>query len=232
MQNIISTYKLTPGLLPIGSTYGELTIVEKTKRKTIPPDWRPFQFYNCSCSCDSEERIEVSGNDLLSGAKTHCGCLDPKPEPESDELPTNKTRLYKIYMGIKARCYNKSHGSYSSYGGRGIVMCPEWEISFEQFKEWSLANGYDDTLTIDRKDNNIGYTVENCRWANRKQQQRNLRSNHLEEYMGETKTVIEWAEDPRCLVTPKTLYSRLSYGWSMERALTVPANNPKANKYQ
>lgn len=104
-----------------------------------------------------------------------------------------KTRLYKIWEGMKARCYNSKAGHYEKYGGRGIEVCNQWKYSFPVFKEWALQNGYEEHLTIERKDNNKGYTPENCRWATRAEQVRNKRDNLLVTYNGETKCLMEWS---------------------------------------
>lgn len=77
-------------------------------------------------------------------------------------------RLYVIWHGMKARCYNKNNESYHRYGGRGIKICNEWLKSYLSFKIWSLNNGYSDNLTIDRKDNDGNYSPQNCRWVTNK----------------------------------------------------------------
>lgn len=82
------------------------------------------------------------------------------------------TRLYRIWAGIRARCFNENDSGYAYYGGRGIKVCEEWD-SFETFRDWALANGYRDPLELDRRDNNKNYEPSNCRWATREQQMRN-----------------------------------------------------------
>ena len=87
-------------------------------------------------------------------------------------------RLYQVWAGIKARCYNKNHKSYKNYGGRGIFLCDEW-LSFERFLGWSTATGYRHGLTIDRINNDKGYSPANCQWSTVSNQNRNRRSTIL-----------------------------------------------------
>jgi len=76
------------------------------------------------------------------------------------------TRIYSAWRNMKGRC--KHCNRYAD-----IVVCEEWDSSFELFCSWALANGYEDNLTLDRKDNNLGYNPENCRWISNQEQQNN-----------------------------------------------------------
>lgn len=73
-------------------------------------------------------------------------------------------------------------------------MCDEWRNDFQAFYDWSMENGYDDTLTIDRINVNGNYSPNNCRWVTMKQQNRNRRNNKLITYKGETRPLVEWCE--------------------------------------
>lgn len=88
----------------------------------------------------------------------------------------SKTRLYHIWLGMKRRCLKINCKDYHNYGGRGIVICDEWMNDFLQFKEWSYINGYDDNLTIERIDVNIGYNPKNCTWIPNSEQSKNRRN--------------------------------------------------------
>jgi hypothetical protein len=82
---------------------------------------------------------------------------------------------------MKGRCLNRTDWAYNRYGGRGITVCQEWQCSYETFKAWAIANGYEEHLTIDRADNDQGYAPGNCRWVTYEINNRNRRSNKLTE---------------------------------------------------
>jgi len=132
------------------------------------------------------------------------------------------TRLYTIWSKMKARCLNINNHVYKYYGGRGISICKEWLENFIAFYNWSMVNGYADNLTIDRIDNNKGYSPENCRWTTQKIQSRNTRQNKLIEYNGQVKCIAEWAE--LYSLNQRTLESRLKRGWSIHEAFNIVKN--------
>jgi hypothetical protein len=127
---------------------------------------------------------------------------------------------------MRNRCNNNRDGNWDRYGARGITVCPEWNKSFEAFRDWAIANGYTSDLTIDRFPNNDGnYEPDNCRWATRKQQMNNRRVNVLVEINGRVQTVAEWADEYHML--RNTVASRLRGGWDPIRALTEPVDQSK-----
>lgn len=118
---------------------------------------------------------------------------------------------------MKDRCNRVNCPAYKDYGGRGISICEEWLDNFESFYRWAISNGYSDTLTIDRIDNNKGYSADNCRWITRTKQCLNTRYNKFIEYNGKTQTLKEWADELN--IPYHKTWRRLNRGWSFERAI-------------
>lgn len=173
------------------------------------------------CLCDCGNKKNVSTGHLVHGDTQSCGCLLAEARKLNNYIHgESRTRLYKIWVGIKSRCYDKQSRSFHKYGQRGITVCKEWCDYYEVFKEWAIANGYQDNLTLDRIDNEGNYEPSNCRWATQKEQQNNRRNNHLLTYNDETLTVSQWNEK---LGFPRgTISQRLNkLGWSVEKALTT-----------
>lgn len=102
------------------------------------------------------------------------------------------TRLFHIWQNMRDRCNREKNKQYKDYGARGIKVCTEWETSFVAFRNWSIKHGYDETLTIDRIDNDKGYCPDNCKWSNKYEQSNNKRTSRLLTYNGETKTLAQW----------------------------------------
>ena len=91
---------------------------------------------------------------------------------------------------MRKRCQNPNAYNYDNYGGRGISVCEEWN-DYYTFRDWSLGNGYQDDLSIDRIDVNGNYQPDNCRWVTRDVQANNRRTNRILEMDGEFHTVAE-----------------------------------------
>lgn len=140
------------------------------------------------------------------------------------------TRLYSIWKAMKTRCYNPNFHAYPIYGGRGISVCDEWKSDFQKFRDWSLSNGYEDDLTIDRIDTNGDYRPDNCRWVTYKAQANNTRRNKIISYMGETGTIAEMCEKHR--VDQHLVYDRITrLGWKAEKAMSTPPRKIKKEAF-
>ena len=131
------------------------------------------------------------------------------------------TRLYRIWNGMKARCYTPGTEAYKKYGAKGITVCDEWRNDFRVFYDWALNNGYSDELQIDRIDFRGNYEPSNCRWVNLKQQANNKSNVNFLTYNGETKTISEWSEITH--ISPLNIWQRIKkLNWTVEKALTTP----------
>ena len=198
-----------------GARYGRLTVIKENGRKHGRVLWL--------CQCDCGNTITTDGIYLRQGDTKSCGCYQRDiAKLVNSTHRSQKTRVYNSWRGMKDRCYNEKHSSYADYGGRGITVCEEWRNSFESFRDWAYANGYNDDLTIDRIDPNGNYEPSNCRWATKTQQARNTRRCKKIEFNGETHNLSEWAQ--LIGVSYRTLYHRIfSYHMPIEKALTKEA---------
>ena len=135
------------------------------------------------CICDCGVKREVRGKDLRSGKTKSCGCwnIDNLTKHGYAHHP-----LYKIWVGVKQRCYNSKSTGYKNYGDRGIIVCQEWINNPKAFIEWSLINGWDKSLDIDRIDNNGNYSPSNCRFVTRSVNcvNQRIRTDNKSEYSG------------------------------------------------
>ncbi len=196
-----------------GQRFGRLTVVTMVGLNN-----RHMCVWLCKCDCGNE--LRVASSNLIWGNTKSCGCLRRDAGIlKSTTHGKSGTRLYKIWAGMKKRCQNVSSHAYGRYGGRGIGVCEEWQ-QFSVFYDWAIKNGYRDDLTLERKDNNQGYSPFNCVWSTYKCQARNIRSNRFITHNGLTLCMSEWAE--RSGMERTTLWARLKSGWDMERCINTP----------
>lgn len=134
-----------------------------------------------------------------------------------------ESRLYRIWYNMRNRCNNPNNPNFPYYGGRGIKVCEEWDQNYNSFEQWAISNGYQDDLTVDRKDVNGNYEPNNCKWSTRKEQTNNRRVTRRITANGETHTVPEWAEITG--LKPATINARINkLHWDEERAVTTLGN--------
>lgn len=165
----------------------------------------------CKCECGNTRVVKAQG--LKNGTSKSCGCH----KNDYNRIHGGKgTRLYEIWRQMIYRCEKTKHQAYSKYGGRGITVCSEWH-DFTNFRNWSISNGYDDTKSIDRIDNDSGYCPENCRWTNAKTQMNNRSNTPHYQFNGQNLTISEWAE--KTGISRSTIYGRLKRGLTFEEAI-------------
>ena len=195
-----------------GEKYGRLTVVERVAADPKSGNLR----YLCKCDCGATSF--VTGSNLSRGVTTSCGCLMREAAIKRNTTHGKcGTRLYRIWCGMKERCNNPNQASYKNYGGRGIKVD---FIDFDSFYSWAIDSGYSHTKSIDRIDNDKSYSPANCRWATRKEQNNNQRSNVMLTHGGKTLNMKQWAESVG--LPYKALQHRIARGWDASTAITTP----------
>lgn len=178
---------------------------------------RAYWLFRCDCG---NEKV-IPSKDVRNGKVSSCGCL--RKELLSKRETTHglsKTRIYRIWKGIKRRCSKDTVKHWEDYGGRGISMCDEWKEDFMSFYKWSMNNGYKECLSIDRIDVNGNYEPSNCRWATQKQQSRNKRGTIRVLYRDELMPLMDACE--KIGISEDVVLSRMKRGASGEEALLKP----------
>lgn len=184
------------------------------------------RIWECKCECGNI--VFASTNSLRRNNTKSCGCLQKKKAAITgksvlsthslSKIDGKKTRLFRIWMEMKTRFYNPNVVEYPRYGGKGVVICEEWQ-NFKNFHSWAFANGYQENLSIDRKELFGNYEPSNCQWVTDKVQCRNTTSSRIIDFKGQKKTLAEWAE--KNLMSINCLFERLKRGWSIEKSLTT-----------
>jgi hypothetical protein len=156
----------------VGQKFGTLTVASLLEGTSSGRLW------HCICDCGGTRAAITST--LKAGLNVGCkGC-------ESERRAANhithgakeggrKDKLYQIWKGIRGRCRDRGNTSYKYYGARGIRLCDEWN-DFAVFREWSLANGYQEGLSIDRRNRYDNYSPEACEWVTRSENSKRMGS--------------------------------------------------------
>lgn len=141
-----------------------------------------------------------------------------RPMPKRPGRPKHGlsyTRLYSIWNNMMTRCYNPNGRFYKDYGGRGITVSDEWHNVEQFYKDMGHPP---DGFSIERRNNNLGYSKDNCSWIPLEAQCKNRRSVKHFTFGDRTENLVEWA---RILgVKYSTLYMRINSGWSVEKAFS------------
>jgi len=172
----------------------------------------------CRCVCGKE--TVVLSYRLRSGRVRSCGCkrmelIIAKNKARGFRGGRQNRPLYNTWLGMVQRCTNPESSCYQHYGGRGITVCDRWLNSFDAFSEdmGPRPKG----KSIDRIDNNKGYSPDNCRWATRHEQMNNTRQNVWIEHNGVTMTASQWSRELG--INVRTLCDRAKKGWPAELIL-------------
>lgn len=171
-----------------------------------------YALWHVECDCGTAIVTRRCG--LVSGGTTSCGC-------SRTTHGKSYSSEYTIWHHMIRRCHYPKNTNFPIYGGRGIAVCDRWRFGENAMSgfECFLADMGDRPaeLTVERKDNELGYSKDNCCWATRKTQARNKRTTLFLNVNGERKTMIQAAEDAN--LSYEKVYSRLKRGDTAERAL-------------
>lgn len=195
-----------------GKKFDRLTVVSYAGKTN-----RGQSKWECVCDCGTVKTIQ--GYLMTSGASRSCGCLRKEiTKKRETKHEKSKTLTYSAWCSIKTRCTNPKSQYWNTYGGRGITICDRWLHSFENFL-LDMGEIPFGGAQIDRIDNDVNYSPDNCRWVTNKENQRNKSNNHLITYNGETLTLAEWSD--RTGVPYKTLHNRINNcKWEIGKAIT------------
>lgn len=202
-----------------GKRFGMLTAVRDVGSIGNRRVW----LFHCDCG-GSAERVAISVRSVAKrGGVPNCGCALSSIRAENGRR--NRTHglsthlLYDVFRQMHQRCENPNCKDYPLYGARGISVCDEW-ANIHAFFKWAKATGYRQGLTIERRDNDRGYSPENCHWIPNERQAHNTRRLILITHNGVTKHASEWARDLG--VGVRTIIARKRYGWDDARIIETP----------
>jgi hypothetical protein len=200
--------------IKIGDRFGRLVVLEKTLTKSRA-------HWICQCDCGNQK--EIRSDSLYSGNTQSCGCLAIESAiiagKNSKTHGLRNHPLYSIWSNMKNRCYNPACKDYKNYSNSGITVCNRWLDSFENFYE-DMKDSYVVGLTLDRKDNSLGYYKENCRWATAKEQAINRKTTHYINTPSGRMFIKEAAE--KYGIERRTIHRRIRLGWPEEKLLEKP----------
>ncbi len=202
---------LTKSIDLTGRKIGLLTVLER-----MDDNHRGQMQWRCKCDCGTPEKI-IYDKHLRNAATKSCGCLHRVMLIKRNATHGKaKVPEYKPWAGMKDRCLNPKNPRFHNYGGRGITLCPEWA----DINTFIADMGPRPSLghSIERRDNQKGYSPDNCYWATREQQQNNRRKNKYITFQGLTMTIAQWAR--HLSIDYSTLQARIKRGWDIEKALT------------
>lgn len=197
----------------IGKSFGRLTVIERAENtKRGQARWK--------CLCDCGNITIVNGYELRSFGIKSCGCYRKEFKKKNG---LSQTALYRHWKSMKERCYNKKNPSYKWYGERGITVCEAWlaDDGCKKFIDWALANGYRESLSLDRIDPNGNYEPNNCRWATEIEQHNNTRANTYYTIDGKTDTLANLCREYN--KSYSKVWQRIKHGhYDIEMALKKP----------
>lgn len=175
------------------------------------------------CHCGNIFTCRISS--IKDGKTSSCGCIHreilKKMHLTHGQSIGNETPEYRSWTSMNSRCNNPNTEHYEDYGGRGIFVDERWKDFSTFFNDMGVRPSLKHSL--ERRDNNKGYSKENCYWATKKEQTNNRRNNIMINYCGKTQNLKQWTEELglKYKQTWKRIYV---FKWSVSDAFTTPCN--------
>lgn len=205
-----------------GTKFGRLSVI-----KLGNPSKRGRRRWVCKCDCGKETLSDEY--QLKKGITKSCGCYSREKIVKSvTKHGMNKTKLHKTWEQMRKRCRLKTYEHYDKYGGRGIKVCEEWDKDFIPFRDWSLANGYEEGLEIGRIDVNGNYEPSNCRFVTKTENIRNRTNTIKVVWLGKEMSFAEWCE--MYGIRYKWAWKKRKDGCSLVEILTTKGIIPDINE--
>lgn len=198
-QSKLKRYLGSP-LIP-NKKYGKITAVKMAGKSGHNMKWE--------CKCECGKSFTALASNIASGNTKSCGCHRRKVSTEM--LRTHGmsgTNSYRLWSNMMRRCRDEGNAAYANYGGRGIKVCDRW-LEFENF--FSDMGDRPKDRSLERRDNDLGYSPGNCYWATRKQQMNNTRANVILTIGDTSKTMTQWCEE--FLIPVHRVIARRKMGW-------------------
>lgn len=199
---------------------GKLTVIREVD-KLILPSGQKNRAFLCKCDCGNEKivrLVHLNHKRILS-----CGCS------KNTRNGRGNTRLCKIWRAMNYRC-GKGYTDKHLYFDKGITVCDEWEYNYFAFENWSLSNGYEKTLQIDRRDNSKGYSPDNCRWVTSQINCNNRDVTTYVNYNGSKVSLKILLKELNKSDSYYTIRGRINRGWEHQRAIDIPVKDGNYKK--
>jgi hypothetical protein len=195
-----------------GSRFGRLIVLSAVLDKGRHSVWL------CECDCGATRNIREDSLD--TGNTRSCGCLQKDAVSKATRKHgASTTKSHKAWRAMLDRCYNHKHKSYDIYGGRGIKVCDEWRQEYSSFL--SDMGEPQPRMFLDRVNNDLGYSKDNCRWATGAESVRNRSNTFIIEWEGKQCRLVDVAESMG--IKPVRAYKRIVHSkWDTCKALTEP----------
>lgn len=197
-----------------GQKFGRLTAIRRAGANISGQ-----AMWECLCECGKTH--VTCGATLRNGTVVSCGCYNREASGKRAFVHGRSAHpLYEPWKSMHERCRERNKEHRERYADRNIAVCPEWSDVNTFIRDMEPTWVPNQRLTLERKDNNLGYSPDNCRWADMTEQNNNKENNHPVTYLGRTQNISQWGRELN--LSGDVISGRLRIGWTVEKAMTEP----------